>query len=937
MVQEIIYTSAEKGLKPGSRGFCTVVSTAGMAINLAERLESMSGYRQAFPMGDPRAAQNPVCYSHVATRLAGTSLHVISRVADAGQDYTGRSNKLAHHIAIENVAGLSAGPARMLAQTGVVVDQWNGEVKTVAPRDLPAIPAPSEIPLSAWKSVTGDHGWAGAVAEQLTTSPAPVHVIFQVGTNVIGLVQEVIDLLPASQRWNITFSTYFTRLLAGTECQLRFVLNDTPEATALRNDAKARLIDLTASLPAAQGGSLVARARIGTIRPEAASTESSQAFSDLQTAAKTRPATSVSVPATRSAPTPGLPPAAGSSRPPSPFPSQFEPPRSSKVKWILIALVLVIVGGTAVTIALTAGSGADKFSQVGSRVASEAPVAVDPAVEELKRKREEERAARKKADEEKIAIEDATRKQKAEEDRLAQQKILEESMARAKADAERERAEDGRKKALEAEGPFALVKVDAEFHDTTGQWLFELPKPNPNDKAKPLPLRTGGAVVSLSFPNAAKPLFAGSDLEVDLEVDAETPSQWNAISNQGGTMVKLGTYSIRKIEPPPADPAQADTALHFEWADQASREIDAAELARWWPLQINVGDRRAILLQRSAFQPGTIPGWKELLEKNEFTFSNSPEIKVLLKAKESTAVFRAQLGGRDNALAVIEVQLHQPTVRTEEESEQDDMWSPASDVRFSALTSPLLFTDQLPKFEDIVGFCAIKLILKVDDNKGLSFRPKFSLRLKLPTKEFIESLPSIEVKQFLTNIADKNNTADVLPLLGKFGPQRTEGEVTRLKNERQAYFQTVESWLFLDSIRLPNAAKWSSPFGGLVKNANESIGKAITEDRNAKLQRAALNRLPPNMATIKQEMEEWQKKQNTFLLSMKQVGEEISITTQELTKDYATIKTQVDALQNNLLAATPRFLVTGEVDTKGADNGDSLTIYFLDTQADAAQ
>ncbi|MFN8709125.1 MAG: hypothetical protein ACK50J_20770, partial [Planctomyces sp.] len=45
MVEEIIYTSSEKGLKQGSRGFCTVVSTSGMGLNLAERLESMSGYR----------------------------------------------------------------------------------------------------------------------------------------------------------------------------------------------------------------------------------------------------------------------------------------------------------------------------------------------------------------------------------------------------------------------------------------------------------------------------------------------------------------------------------------------------------------------------------------------------------------------------------------------------------------------------------------------------------------------------------------------------------------------------------------------------------------------------------------------------------------------------------------------------------------------------
>ena len=121
MIEEIIYTSAEKGLKQGSRGFCTVVSTVGMSLALAERLESMSGYRHAFPLHDPKASLNPICYSHMTTRLAGKTLHVVSRVADAGQDYTGRSNKLAHHLLIDNVASLTTGPARLIEEPGVIV------------------------------------------------------------------------------------------------------------------------------------------------------------------------------------------------------------------------------------------------------------------------------------------------------------------------------------------------------------------------------------------------------------------------------------------------------------------------------------------------------------------------------------------------------------------------------------------------------------------------------------------------------------------------------------------------------------------------------------------------------------------------------------------------------------------------------------------------
>lgn len=266
MIEEIIYTSAEKGLKAGSRGFCTVVSTAGMAINTAERLESMSGYRHAFPMQDPKAALNPVNYSHVTLRIGGKNTHVISRVADAGQDYSGRTNKLAHHLMIDDVSRMTAGPARLMAEKGVLVSQWDGNVRTVPARNLPAPTIPQSIPLTAWKQMTGDSGWAGWVAEQLTKDKSPVSIIFPPGTDTLLLVREVLDLLPITQQWTVTFSTYFTKLLAGTECQLRFVLHDTPDATALRNDARAKVVDLTARLSECSGGALVQAARTGQIQ-----------------------------------------------------------------------------------------------------------------------------------------------------------------------------------------------------------------------------------------------------------------------------------------------------------------------------------------------------------------------------------------------------------------------------------------------------------------------------------------------------------------------------------------------------------------------------------------------------------------------------------------------------------------------------------------------
>lgn len=266
MAQEILYTSAEKGLKPGSRGFCTVISSEGMAKNVAERLEGLSGYRHVFGIHDANREWNPVNWAHTTTRIGGKNWHVLSRVADAGQDYSGRTNKLAHHIALERSEQQPAGPARLLADNDVVYEEWNGDVGIVPQRCLQQVAEPRSADCSNWKQMTGDAGWAGQVAEELKSERTTASIIFPVDTpDTLALVIEVLDLLPAQKRWGITFSTYFTQLVPGTECRLRFVLDGTSEATALRNNPHAFVVDLCADLPPAEGGELVTAARTGQL------------------------------------------------------------------------------------------------------------------------------------------------------------------------------------------------------------------------------------------------------------------------------------------------------------------------------------------------------------------------------------------------------------------------------------------------------------------------------------------------------------------------------------------------------------------------------------------------------------------------------------------------------------------------------------------------
>jgi hypothetical protein len=266
MSQELIYTSAPQGLKPGSKGFSTVAITAGLPTAWIERLESLSGYRPIYPLGDPSAQKNPVNQSHWRITIAGKQRSVLSRVAFAGADYSGRSNKLGHHIVVEPGEQAPGGPAWLMLKPGVMRTGW-----TDNPQQLPAgptLPTGDRRPSSAntWASALGDAGWAAFLAESFATEGTkPAYLICSPGTNVLALFEESLALLPPARRWEVTFSTFFSELPLNLNCAWRAVIAGTPAATeALRMGQRVRLLDLTKPAGTAPSGLYADAARAGS-------------------------------------------------------------------------------------------------------------------------------------------------------------------------------------------------------------------------------------------------------------------------------------------------------------------------------------------------------------------------------------------------------------------------------------------------------------------------------------------------------------------------------------------------------------------------------------------------------------------------------------------------------------------------------------------------
>lgn len=232
MSWELYYTSAERGVNPHSRGFCTVARTEGMAPAVVERLESLSNYSPVYPAGSDQAERNPVAWSHWRIPVGARTRSVLSRVAFVRSDYTGRAGKFAHHLLLEPGEQAPEGPVAVMQEPGVMEERWEGE-----PMLLPARIIETTTGSAATPNASGEP-WPARLAEAFVAEPErPSYVIYEAGADLLPMLGEAVALLPAALRWQVTFSTYFTELPAGLACAWRCVPTGTPALAAARASA----------------------------------------------------------------------------------------------------------------------------------------------------------------------------------------------------------------------------------------------------------------------------------------------------------------------------------------------------------------------------------------------------------------------------------------------------------------------------------------------------------------------------------------------------------------------------------------------------------------------------------------------------------------------------------------------------------------------------
>ena len=264
MAYELIYTSAERGLRPGTRGFCTVAFTRGMPPPLVQLLEAMSAYKNLYGVHEEPAGPEPVSWSHYRSNLAGREATILSRVGPMAADHTGRTNKLAHHVLVPARERPAGGPVWVSQQPGFFAESW----------DEPAhyLEMPKAVPSGdgrggkavAWERLTGDAGQASCLAEAYLANPSGVVlVMFAPGMDMLPLLGESMALLPPAVRWQVTYSTYFTGLPAGSTCCWRCCVAGSVVSREASRLPGVMIFDLTAPLPPVSAGRLADLARHG--------------------------------------------------------------------------------------------------------------------------------------------------------------------------------------------------------------------------------------------------------------------------------------------------------------------------------------------------------------------------------------------------------------------------------------------------------------------------------------------------------------------------------------------------------------------------------------------------------------------------------------------------------------------------------------------------
>ena len=204
MAWQLIYTSAPRSLEAGRSGFGTVARHRAISPLLVSAIERASQFSRL-----PGTDSGRVIFSHRIVAVAGGRFHVLSAIRDAGADYTGRTNHIAHHLIVDprEIAQLGPdgpSPADLLLAMQWVVS-WNEPPRFLEASDEVALSAiHPHTNGSAWEQITGSANQAWLLATGDASRGA--YIIQPGNADLREVFAESLRLMP-DRLWQISFTT----------------------------------------------------------------------------------------------------------------------------------------------------------------------------------------------------------------------------------------------------------------------------------------------------------------------------------------------------------------------------------------------------------------------------------------------------------------------------------------------------------------------------------------------------------------------------------------------------------------------------------------------------------------------------------------------------------------------------------------------------------
>lgn len=257
MTFELVNTSVPKGLRDRV-GFTNVVVTEGLPPGLEPLLEELSAYD--IETRRPGAGEE-IDWCHRIVTVQGRSFTVLSRIAACGADWTGRPNRIAHHLVLDVHDRARAGPAWVLARFPGFAAEAPPVERRIAGPDIPQGQLEPRI-AAAWERAGFDPGWAGVLGTALLDGGgAATYLVLPSLVDALDLLEDVFALLPEERRWTVTFSTRFARVPTSTRCQLRCVRQGAPGLAVLLAEPGCRVVTPKPGVSAGESpGAVSARA-----------------------------------------------------------------------------------------------------------------------------------------------------------------------------------------------------------------------------------------------------------------------------------------------------------------------------------------------------------------------------------------------------------------------------------------------------------------------------------------------------------------------------------------------------------------------------------------------------------------------------------------------------------------------------------------------------